>query len=367
MSPGHIKILAAAGASGGHIFPALAFLDALKAKYKDADIFFLLPEKTKIERIENFNYKVKYIPLASFKFDIKLENINCILDLFRGCWESLFILLKFQPDIVVGFGSLVSVPVVVFAWLLRIKTLIHEQNVMPGRANRLLAFFADKIAVSFAQTRDYLNNYKSKIAVTGNPLRKNLVRLDKLQALDFFRFGRDKLTILVAGGSQGSHRINIEFFNAVSILENKLALQVIHLSGPGDYEWLEHGYEALNIKFALFSFFDSMQYAYSACDLILSRAGATSIAEIMFFELPAMLIPYPYAHRHQHRNAEVLQEKGCAVIIEDEKLNSGILKEKLEFFLSQRNGLENMRAGYAKFAKLNAADLLVDEAMSESN
>lgn len=364
MSPAHMKILVVTGASGGHIFPALAFLDALKTKHKDADIFFLLPERTKLKKLENFNYKVKYISLPSFNLNIKLENINCILDLFRGCWESLFILLKFQPDIVVGFGSFASVPAIMFAWLLRIKTLIHEQNVIPGRANRLLALFADKIAVSFAQTRNYLNNYKGKVVVTGNPLRKNLVRLDKLAALDFFRFDRDKLTILVAGGSQGSHRINIEFLNAISILENKSTLQIIHLSGPRDYELLKHKYEAANIKFALFSFFAPMQYAYSACDVVLSRAGATSVAEIIFFELPAIFIPYPYAHKHQHKNAEVLKEKGCAIIIEDEKLNAGILKEKLEFFLSERNNLENMRAGYSKFSKLNAADLLVDEVMS---
>lgn len=365
VDPARIKILVTAGSSGGHIFPALAFLDTLKARYKDADIFFLLPERSKIEKIENADYKIKYIPLPSFNFDIKLKNIRSILDLFRGYWGSLLILLKFQPDMVIGFGSLASVPAILFAWLLRIRTLIHEQNVVPGRANRLLALFTDKVAVSFAQTQDYFDNCKNKVVLTGNPLRKNLVRLDKFEALDFFGFERDKLTMLVTGGSQGSQRINAGFLNSICALKNKSDLQIIHLSGRKDYGLLKQRYESMGIKFALFSFLDSMQYAYSACDIILSRAGATSVAEIMFFELPAIFVPYPYAYRHQYKNAETLREAGCAIILEDEELNSGILKEKLDFLLKRRNDLENMRAGYSKFAKLNSADLLVDEAMSE--
>jgi len=151
--------------------------------------------------------------------------------------------------------------------------------------------------------------------VTGNPLRKSVALLDKNKALEFFGFSREKFYNIGYGGSQGSHRINEEFLKAVSLLKDKTSVQIIHLTGISDYESLNKGYKNLNIKFALFSFFDAMQYAYSISDLVISRAGATTIAEIMLFKLPAILVPYPYAYKHQYNNARVLEEKGCGIIM----------------------------------------------------
>ncbi len=361
---GKFKVLVVTGSSGGHIFPALAFLEAIKEKQPDIEALLVLPEKNIIKKNARFNYQVKYIKLSSISRRVDAKNIKNIVNFISGSLESLSILLKFQPDVVIGFGSLASLPAIIFAWLLRIKILIHEQNVMPGRANRFLAGFVDKIAVSFQATKTYLEDYKRKIVVTGNPLRKSVARLDKIKAFDFFGFSQDRFTILVMGGSLGSHRINKEFFKALSCLKGRDFLQVIHLTGALDYELLNRQYKYLGVKFALFSFFDSMQYAYSISDLVISRAGATAVAEIIFFNLPAILVPYPYAYKHQYKNAEVLEENGCGIIIDDKEFNADKLRLNLEPLLLDRKKIEEMRFNYKVFPKNNASDLLVKEVMA---
>jgi UDP-N-acetylglucosamine--N-acetylmuramyl-(pentapeptide) pyrophosphoryl-undecaprenol N-acetylglucosamine transferase len=194
-------------------------------------------------------------------------------------------MFEFRPDIVIGFGTIDCLPLLLLAWIFRVKTLIHEQNVLPGRANRLLARFSDRIAISFEETREHLAAYEKKIVLTGNPIRKELEKIDRLKALGFFGFKEDKFTILVMGGSLGSQRINAAFLKAASLLTDTSGLQVIHITGIKDCELIKARYKDLNIESRVFGFLNSMQYAYSACDLVISRAGATSVTEIMFFGL----------------------------------------------------------------------------------
>jgi len=361
-----VKVLAITGSSGGHIFPALGFLDTLKNKHKNIAVFLVLPKKSITNPVENLEYKFNYISVSPIKLSFDFKNFTAILRFFKGSLESIVILLRFRPDVVVGFGSLVCIPMILFAWLLGMKTLIHEQNVIPGRANRFLAKFTDRIAISFAQTRDYLKDYKRKVVLTGNPIRKELKRIDKNKALDFFGFNSDKFTILVMGGSQGSHRINFGFLRAVSAIPDKSRFQVIHLAGIGDYALLKNSYKGLNINSRLFNFLESMQYAYSACDLVVSRAGATTIAEIIFFGLAAIIIPYPFAYRHQIANAKVLQTIGSGIIIQDNELDSDILSKNIENLINNPERIKAMRSYYDNVSRLNANDLLADAVLSLS-
>lgn len=346
---GGVRVLAASGPSGGHIFPALSFLSELKEKHPNIETLLILPQARAIGKEEEFPCKLKYVSISGLKFKFNFKNILAGFNFLKGSLQSLFILIDFRPDVVVGFGSLSCVPVIIFAWLLRINTLIHEQNLIPGRANMFLAMFADRIAISFPKTREYLRRYGKKIAYTGNPIRPELIRLDKLEALNFFGLSCDKFTILVMGGSQGSHRINIEFQKSVSGISRELSFQIIHLSGSRDYSFLKPKYNGLNMQVRLFDFLKPMHYAYSAADLVISRAGATTISEIIFFALPAILIPYPYANEHQSANARILKENGCAVIIADEEVGSGSLKSSIEYFMSHPDKMKNMRLSYRNF------------------
>lgn len=363
-SKGGVKILVVAGSSGGHIFPALGFLEALKERVDDIEALLVLPKGSLKNRRAPLEYKAEYISISSLSLSCNFKNFVAIFKLLKGCLESIFILLRFRPDIAVGFGSLASIPVIMFARIFRIKTIIHEQNVVPGRANRFLAKISDRVALSFMESKGYFKGCERKLAVTGNPLRKGLIRVEKMKALDFFGFDRHKFTLLVTGGSLGSHRINTELLKAVTLLADKTKLQIIHLSGSSDYDLLAHSYKDLDVRVKLFSFLEDMQYAYSACDLILSRAGATTITEMIFFGLPAIVVPYPYAYKHQLSNAGLLERAGSAVVIQDDKLNAKILSEAINNFMNNPDKLKAMRSSYEGFPKADANSIFADTVLS---
>jgi len=361
------KILVVTGASGGHIFPALSFLDTLKGRHRDLDTLLILPRLPSTEKnlpIETVGVKVRYISISPIKLSIDFKNFVAILRFFKAIFESIFILLSFNPDFVVGFGSIACIPIIFLAWLFRITTLIHEQNVIPGRANRFLARFADRVAISFQESQGYFKDYKKKIVFTGNPLRKELAKIEKNKALDFFGFGNSKFTILVMGGSSGSHNVNLGLFKAISMMPDRHNLQVIHLSGPGDYDLLKQSYKDSNIKVRLFSFFRDMQFAYSASDLVVCRAGATTTAEIIFFRLPAIIIPYPFAYEHQLANARVLEKKGCAMIINDSELDKDTLKQTIEGLINNPEKIKDMQAKYDLLSSLDANNRLADSVLT---
>jgi UDP-N-acetylglucosamine--N-acetylmuramyl-(pentapeptide) pyrophosphoryl-undecaprenol N-acetylglucosamine transferase len=290
-----------------------------------------------------------------------------IFGFLKGIAESFLILLRFRPDVAVGFGSLTCIPMILLSKLLGIKTLIHEQNVIPGRANRLMARFSDRIAVSFKETMGYLKDYQKKIALTGNPIRSELKKCGRSESLDFFGLSDNKFTILVMGGSLGSHNINVAFLKSISNFTDKTKLQIIHLTGAKDYEPLKNSYKNLDCIVRLYSFLKPMQYAYSACDIAITRAGATTIAEIMDFRVPAIIIPYPYAYQHQLDNAKVLERIGSAIIIEDSQLQTGILTETLNRLINHPDRLKEMSSCYNKLPVLEANVLLADEVLSLYN
>ena len=359
-----IRVLAAAGSSGGHIFPALSFLDALKDKAGRADSLLILPERSIKNRIPLDGYNVKYISVRPVSLRAGVRVFADIFDLLKGSLQSLLAVIEYRPDAVVGFGGIESVPLVMAAWLFRIKTLIHEQNVVPGRANRLLAKFADKVAVSFEESGKYFGKSGEKIFLSGNPIRKDMKRINRPEALRFFGLEEGRFTILVMGGSQGSRRINSSFMQAMPGLGEKIKAQAVHISGEADYAALKKEYAGAGLKVKLFAFLKEMQYAYSVADLAITRAGATTIAELSAFKVPSVLVPYPFAQKHQAANAEVLRRAGCAIVIDDEDLDAGRLAGAVMGLAGGSRGLASMRSGFDCAVNRDAAVLLAEEALS---
>lgn len=358
-----MRVLIVTGSSGGHVFPATALVESLKNV--GDELLLVLPKKNRDNFISVASSQVKYIPAANLGFNLGSKNILGIYSFLLGAWESLRIIIKFNPDVVVGFGSLNSIALIFWAWLFRRKTIIHEQNVIPGRANRLLAKLADRVAVSFSQTSNYLNISSKKIALTGNPLRKDLTRIDQKEALDFFKFQEGKFNILITGGSQGSHKLNFVCLQAISACCNREDLQLIHISGFQDFSSLKIKYDSLNLTYRLFEFFPAMQYAYSLADLVICRSGATTIAELQRFGIPAILVPYPFAYAHQEANARILKDCGAALIIKDEELCAEKLTDKLNDFLADPEQLKVMRQAYLQFpAPADASCLLAKEVLN---
>jgi len=356
-----MRVLLASGSSGGHIFPALALMDSLQVK--GVSVLLVLPQKCKDSKVLSDRTDIEYIASAPLSLSLSAKNIYGAYYFLKGAWESLRIIMKFRPEAVIGFGSLHTVALLFWAWLFRIKTMIHEQNFIPGRANRLLAGFVDRVALSFGQTKKYLRIPDSKIVITGNPIRRELTRIPRVEALDFFKFKEGKFNILIAGGSQGSQKINSVCSVGIAALNRREELQVIHISGFGDITGLEGAYAGAGITHKLFDFLSAMQYAYSAADLVICRAGATTIAELQRFGLPALLIPYPFAYSHQLGNARVLEELGAAKVILDAELTPEKLKAALEELLTDPGKLKSMSRAYGKLQVTPAAGLLAQEVL----
>ena len=360
-----MKILIVTGSSGGHIFPALSLYDSLKRKDKKIDIILALPSRAKQTGIVVEGYSLRYLSLPRVRFNFELSNFAAIIKFINGSLQGLKLVIDFKPDIVVGFGSVDSLPIVAIAWLLRIKTIIHEQNVSPGKANRLLSKFVDTVAVSFPETKDYFGGIsKNRLIFTGNPLREELRLVDKQEALKFFGFSADRTTILVMGGSQGSRSINAAFLEAVSFIPDKSKLQIIHITGNNDFLVMDNCYRGLSINIRLFSFLKEMQFAYSASDLAVCRAGATTIQELMFFGLPAVLLPYPFAYKHQLNNAKILEKTGAGIIVNDDESSPANLKNILLGLLNNPEKIKLARAGLKENPKFNAADSLRDAVLA---
>ena len=359
-----MRVLVVAGASGGHIFPACSFIASLKEARPDIEVLLVLPKTNFAGHLAAKGYKIRYIATSSMPQRLDFKVFSALFNFMKGTLQSLFLLSGFCPEIVVGFGSLSSVALVIWAWLFRIKTLIHEQNVIPGTANTLLAMFADSIALSFPETGRYFQNYAKKIQITGNPLRKELEIVDRGRAIGFFKLAADKFTILLTGGSQGSRNLNNGFLRAVSGLKDRSVVQIIHLAGSKDCASLKDNYAGLGIEARVFDFLDKMHYAYSASDILISRAGATTISEAIFFQMPAIIVPYPFAHQHQLKNADVLKNRGCAVVVNDDELDTDKLKNTLRDFIDNPGKIKHMRANYGSMPRLESGMLLAGQALS---
>lgn len=346
-----MRILIAAGSSGGHIFPALATAFVLKELSRDNEVFFIGSNK---------DLDIGLLRNEGYRFETISSNKKALRDLVIA----FSILRRFKPDIAVGFGGYVSFPTLAAAKMMGISTMIHEQNLIPGLANRLLANIVDKVGVSFKETADFFPK-KTKVSEIGNPIRLSLVRLSREKTLELFDLEKERFIILVMGGSQGAHFLNdvvLETVKGMSETE-RTYFQFIHLSGLRDFEFVKAFYESLGVKARVFSFCDRMSAVYSASDLVISRAGATSIAELAFFGLPAILVPYPSKKVHQLENAKLLGDKGAAVVVEQKDLSPTYCKELILNLWRDRYRLKVLSENVAKLSVPDAAHRLAREIM----
>jgi UDP-N-acetylglucosamine--N-acetylmuramyl-(pentapeptide) pyrophosphoryl-undecaprenol N-acetylglucosamine transferase len=319
-----MRVLVATGASGGHIFPAVAFIEALQETDPGSVVKLVLPERRVNASLGGI--EAEYLGIPPFRARPARALIFSLYRLAAGTFAGLRTVLAFRPDVVVGFGSLPSVPVVFLAWMLRIKTVVHEQNAVPGKANLFLSRFVDRVAVSFEGSRT-LFPAPDRTVLTGNPLRKQVRSIPRAEACAALGLSAARFTVLVTGGSQGSAHINRCFLEAIRSFPRRTELQVIHITGQPQYEEIAAAYAGSGICAKVFPFFERMELAYSCADIAVCRAGAMTCAELMFYALPALIIPYPLAQGHQAANAEVLEKNGSAVVISDRDIDAGKIRD----------------------------------------
>jgi UDP-N-acetylglucosamine--N-acetylmuramyl-(pentapeptide) pyrophosphoryl-undecaprenol N-acetylglucosamine transferase len=357
------KILIAAGGSGGHIFPAVALARRIKEKVTDCDILFVGSDKSLDKGIFQ-KEGLKFALLSSNKLPYKksFKTILFFLGLFFDSVRSLFIVASYKPSVVVGFGGYVSSPVSVAAYILGIPVVAHEQNVVPGRANKILFRLASKIAVSFSETKESMGPLADKAIYTGNPIRANLYKNDRAGSVKRLGLEPGKFTILVIGGSQGARGLNEKFLAAVSNIDDKTkaALQVIHITGMADYTKASREYERIGLDHRVYSFVDQIEDAYSASDLVVTRSGASAIFELALFGKPMILVPYPFAMSHQTENARVFSKRGAAIEMAEKELSPEDLKNRMIGLLNDPLALEGLGCSARGMSVPDASDRLAD-------
>jgi len=319
-----LQIVISSGPTGGHFFPAISFAKGFKKTYSQAEVHILLgriPVFAKTLMSEN-DFQSHFIEIPSFPKFFSFKMVFFLLKYPLAYIQTFVYLWNLKPSLVVGFGSYASVPSILCAAILRIPTLLHEQNFMAGRANRFLSCLTDRAAISFPGTRGIA--FKSKIVLTGYPLREEFLNLIQN---DTVRQTKKTFNILVFGGSQGARRLNQVFLEAMERLgaEEKKEFAVKHIVGSEDLNRIKLLYERFGVHADVSAFSHHIAEDYQSADLIISRSGAGTVFELIATGRPAILVPYPHAHAHQKRNADFLSERHAAIIILEENLSSEVL------------------------------------------
>ncbi|MFH1664944.1 MAG: undecaprenyldiphospho-muramoylpentapeptide beta-N-acetylglucosaminyltransferase [Candidatus Omnitrophota bacterium] len=318
-----MKVLLAAGGSGGHIFPSVALAGELE-KAGVEEIFFV-SSKRKLDKniLGGVRHKCFFLSVNPMPLSFRpVRILKFVLKLFADVIVSAGLIVKLRPDVVVGFGGYSSGAIVAVAKVFGVPVMIHEQNYFPGRANRILSRIADRVAVSFKDSAEYFPRTRDKVVYSGNPLREGILRGNKEEA--FSRLGLDpgKFSVLIMGGSQGSSFLNGTASESALRIKNSPgdAVQFIHLTGRNDYDRVKTFYEKNDIPGKVFHFLDRMEDAYAVCDLAVTRAGAAAVFELAYYAKPMILVPYPNPKNNQRSNAEYFSKAGAAIQLEEKDL-----------------------------------------------
>ncbi len=354
------RFLFAGGGTGGHLYPAIAVADEIKRLKPESEILFV-GTKSKIEGrvIPQLGYGFKSIWIKGFSRKFNLSNILFPIKLVVSILQSIFISFKFKPRVAIGSGGYVAGPAIWGASVMGAKIILMESNSYPGVTTRLLEKYADEVHITFEDSKKYLR-HPEKIKLTGNPVRSELGKTNKSDALKYFGLDENKFTILILGGSLGAQSINDAVANCLEDLE-KNNFQIIWQTGKNYYD----NYKKFNFTSVKISdFIDDMNKAYSACDLLVARAGATTIAEISVLGIPSILIPSPHvAENHQYYNAKSLADNGAAVLIKDSELKDSLKNEILNL-AKDKNLLKSLSENAKKIARPNAANEIAKSAIN---
>jgi len=351
------RLAIAGGGTGGHLFPGIAVARALKKRLVDAEVLFVVGRRRmEADILSRSGFEAVSIHVEGIKGRGWRKGLPALMNLPRGFFQSTAIVSRFSPSAALGVGGYSAGPFCAAAKCMGIPMAIHEQNSYPGVTNRLLSRMADRIFISFEETRAYFKGRKT--ILTGNPVRPELLTMQPAQTK-----GDDLFTVLVVGGSQGARAVSQVFVEAFQILKERgREIGVIHQTGPTDHERVEEDYRSRGLKGEVVPFIADMAAAYGRAHLVVGRAGASTIFELAAMGKPSILIPYPHAtNRHQEINASALVRKGGAKMMLQEKLTPETLADALMRFMDDRQALGEMGERARQIARPHAAEAIVDQ------
>jgi UDP-N-acetylglucosamine--N-acetylmuramyl-(pentapeptide) pyrophosphoryl-undecaprenol N-acetylglucosamine transferase len=359
-----LRIIISGGGTGGHIFPAVSIANAIKAQHPHAKILFVGAEgRMEMQRVPAAGYEIKGLPIKGFDRAHKLKNIEVLWKLYKSLHIARNIIREFRPQVAVGVGGYASGATLYECAKMGIPCLIQEQNSYAGVTNKLLAKRVQKICVAYENMDRFFP--ADKITMTGNPVRQNILDtpLSKEEAREIFGLVPEKKTILLVGGSLGARTINESIMQHLDLVKAS-DIQFIWQTGKYYHQKIMDfmkGKELPNLK--IMDFISDMGAAYKASDLIISRAGASSISEFELIGKPVILVPSPnVAEDHQTKNAMALVNKDAAIYIKDIEAPEKLLKRAIET-INDDNRLNQMSKNIKKLGKTNSANIIADEVM----
>lgn len=350
-------VLIASGASGGHLFPAIAVADALRESGA-FDVTMVLGGSKFSSVVAGAGLPYRRLPAAAFNDRGPLRLMLAVMKLLGGVVTAFRMMLRERPALVFGTGGYATVALMIAAKVLHVPTMVHEQNVLPGRANRLLARFADVVLLTFEESRAYFPPVRGRVVVTGTPVRKQILAAVENRPPR----KSNAFTIFVTGGSQGARILNTvvpEMLGMMEMAERK-EVYVIHQARPDDAARVQAAYEALGLAgFEVSAFFTDMAAQYAAADVLIGRSGVSTILESALFGLPAIYVPLNLADGHQKYNAAVAEQAGAAVVIGQAYFTPANLLVHIMALKQDKARLEAMGAAARKMAVPDATERVV--------
>lgn len=359
-----MKVIMTGGGTGGHIYPAIAIADKIRERYPDSEILFVGTEYG-LEKylVPDNGYPIEFITVSGFDRKHPLKNIEVMKKLSKGNKQARQLIKTFEPDLVIGTGGYVCGPVVRAAHKLGIKTYTHEQNAFPGMTNKLLEKYVEKVFLGFEEAQKYFK-HKKKHVLAGNPVRKAFFEADPRESRKKLGFSPDDFVLLVFGGSQGAGRINKAMCSVIEIANGMKGIQICMATGKRYYDAIltelqhERGITpADNIH--ILEYINNMEEYLSAADLVLSRSGALTVAEVTVCGKAAIFIPSPIVTgNHQYYNAKAVADHGGALLLEEKDLDQEKLIAHILRLKNDRQALEKMSRCSRECAPLDAAEII---------
>jgi UDP-N-acetylglucosamine--N-acetylmuramyl-(pentapeptide) pyrophosphoryl-undecaprenol N-acetylglucosamine transferase len=363
-----LKIIVSGGGTGGHIFPAIAIANAIKVLRPDTEFLFVGAEgKMEMEKVPAAGFKIEGLWISGFQRKLTLSNLAFPFKVIDSLLKAKKILKNFKPNAVIGTGGFASGPMLQVASKNGIVTVIQEQNSYPGITNKILSKNVDRICVAYSGMEKYFP--KEKILMTGNPIRQDIMSLEgkRDRGLEQFGLSADKKTILVIGGSLGARTINESILTCLEAFE-KNNIQLVWQTGKGFYETAKQATAKYSGKgIVAFDFIQKMDYAYAVADLVISRAGASSVSELCLVKKPCILIPSPnVAEDHQTKNAMALVTYNAAILVKDTESREKLCSTTLEL-INNATQCAKLSENIGRLAFQDSANVIANEVLSLIN
>jgi UDP-N-acetylglucosamine--N-acetylmuramyl-(pentapeptide) pyrophosphoryl-undecaprenol N-acetylglucosamine transferase len=360
-----VRILIAGGGTGGHLFPGLALAEEFMRRDSTNEVLFVGTEHGIEARIiPREGFSIRFLRAEGFVGKSVFRKIRALAKSLLSVIDAFRILNNFAPDIVIGVGGYASGAIVFVARMKSVPTMIHEQNSVPGLTNKMLGRFVNRVCTTYQESLTFFP--KGKTYLVGNPIRSKILKGDRQSACRLFSLDEDMFTVFVFGGSSGARSINTAVVNALNYLTDlKDRIQFLHQTGEKDYESVREAYRKAGFRGTVAPFIFQMPEAYAMADIVISRAGATTLAEITALGKPSILVPYPYAAgRHQELNALKLKEMGAAFVIVDSELKGEEIAAYLRDIYEKDSVGTDMQMASRGLGRPDAGGRIVDIAQS---